>query len=89
MYSRGRFAYLTGHALPPVRLLAERQRLVTLLAQHVCPPRTEPDAGKRLAARPTRRFLPATRNDELFRIARSFVRNGLARARRLSARCSL
>ena len=34
---RGRFAYLTGHALEPVHPIADRQRLVTLLAQHLRP----------------------------------------------------
>src|SRR5262249_32311093 len=37
MYDRGRFAYVTGHALEPVRPLAERQPLVTRLVQHVRP----------------------------------------------------
>jgi hypothetical protein len=74
VYDRGRFAFLTGHALEPVRPLVERQRLVTALAQCV-----------RSAGATTPRPTPldetpipqGQRNDKLFRIARGFVRHGL------------
>jgi len=74
-YSVGRFAYLTGTALEPVRPLAERQRLVTLLAQHVHP------LGSETSIAPGRDKTPipaGQRNDKLFRIARGFVRHGLS-----------
>jgi hypothetical protein len=73
-YSVGRFAYLTGQALEPVRPIVDRQRLVTLLAQHVRPLHAEPTTMARDAAP-----IPAgQRNDKLFRIARGFVRQGLS-----------
>jgi hypothetical protein len=76
VYDRSRFAYLTGRALDPVRPIMERQRLVTLLAQHVRPI----SAGS--ASHPSMRDdtpIPAgQRNDKLFRIARGFVRHGLS-----------
>jgi hypothetical protein len=74
VYDRGRFAYLTGHALEPVRPLADRQRLVTLLAEHVTAP------GRAPSSPPLRDDAPipeGQRNDALFRIARGFVRHGL------------
>jgi hypothetical protein len=76
VYDRGRFAYLTGHALEPVRPLAERQRLVTLLAQHV-----RPLGSGTTSSAPIRDDTPipaGQRNDKLFRIARGFVRHGLS-----------
>lgn len=75
VYDRARFAYLTGHALEPVRPLADRQRLVTLLAKHVRPAGTPTTAST-----PIRDDSPipdGQRNDRLFRIARGFVRHGL------------
>ena len=75
VYDRGRFAYLTGHALEPVRPLAERQRLVALLAQHVRPVNHAPVTGG--PGRDDSPIPAGTRNTELFRIARSFVRHGL------------
>ena len=78
MYDRGRFAYLTGHTLEPVRPLAERQRLVDLLAQHVRPggvSATTISTGRGEAPIPE-----GQRNDALFRIARGFVLHGLSGA---------
>lgn len=76
-YSRARFAYLTGHVLHDAPV-AERQRLVTLLAANVRPAgaSTVPSAGAipRASSAP----IPAgARNDTLFRIARGFVLQGL------------
>lgn len=75
-YSRGRFAYLTGHVLHAAPI-AERQRLITLLAAHVRPPggsTAAPPAAMRSSETP----IPAgARNDTLFRIARAFVLKGL------------
>ena len=73
VYDRGRFAYVTGHALEPVRPLAERQRLVTLLAQHVRPM----NRGTTTTGRDDSPIPTGARNDALFRIARGFVRHGL------------
>jgi hypothetical protein len=76
VYDRGRFAYLTGHALEPVRPIAERQRLVTILAQHVRPL----GSGATTSSAPMRDETPipaGQRNDKLFRIARGFVHHGL------------
>jgi hypothetical protein len=74
---RGRFAYLTGHSLTvPARPLADRQRLVTLLAQHVRPADT-PAGGTSGTDRAETPIPAGQRNDRLFRIARSFVRQGL------------
>jgi hypothetical protein len=73
-YDRGRFAYLTGHPVEPVRPLADRQRLVTLLAKHVRP------VSVGLGGTPVRDGSPipeGARNDSLFRIARGFVFHGL------------
>jgi putative DNA primase/helicase len=75
VYSTGRFAYLTGHALESVRPIANRQRLVTLLAQHVRPSSSSPTSSA-----PMRDDTPipqGQRNDKLFRIARGFVHHGL------------
>jgi hypothetical protein len=76
IYDKGRFAYLTGHALEPVRPLAERQRLVERLVQCVHP---TPGGGASRAT--TRRddapIAEGQRNDALFRIARGFVLHGL------------
>jgi primase-polymerase (primpol)-like protein len=74
-YSVGRFAYLTGHALEPVRPLAERQWLVTLLAEHVRPIRS--GATSSAPMRDETPIPQGQRNDQLFRIARGFVRHGL------------
>jgi hypothetical protein len=75
-YSTGRFAYLTGQALEPVRPLAERQRLVTLLAQHVRPP-GRMNADPSAIIRDETPIPAGQRNDKLFRIARGFVCHGL------------
>src|SRR4029453_12403893 len=77
VYSTGRFAYLTGHVLHE-RPVAERQRLITLLAAHVHPAGTSTAsaAGRMPSAEATP--IPAgARNDTLFRIARGFVLKGL------------
>jgi hypothetical protein len=73
VYSAGRFAYLTGHVLDPVRPLADRQALITRLAAHVLPVTTP----RRPAARSDAPILAGHRNDQLFRIARGFVLHGL------------
>lgn len=75
IYDRGRFAYLTGHALEPVRPLAERQHLVTLLTQHTRPLSLVVAGGGR--ARNDTPIPAGQRNDKLFRVARGFVRHGL------------
>ena len=75
VYDRGRFAYLTGHALEPVRPLAERQRLVDLLARHVRP--AGPHAATTSMGRGEAPIPEGQRNDALFRIARGFVLHGL------------
>jgi hypothetical protein len=77
VYDRGRFAYLTGHSLhDPPRPLADRQTLVTRLAKFVTPVR-RPSAS-RFTTRPDAAIIPIRqRNDQLFRIARSFVLKGL------------
>jgi hypothetical protein len=74
-YSVGRFAYLTGHAIAAVPI-AERQSLLTLLAQHVRPP-DSPDAPSTPALRDEAPIPAGARNDTLFRIARGFVCKGL------------
>ena len=76
VYSEGRFAYLTGHALEPGRPLAERQDLVTKLARHVVPART-PAGAPAPASRGDAPIPQGQRNDALFRIARGFVLKGL------------
>ena len=84
VYSAGRFAYLTGRALAPVRQLAERQRLVTLLAAHVRPV----GANATAPPSPMRDDTPipeGQRNDKLFRIARAFVCHGLRQSARARA----
>jgi primase-polymerase (primpol)-like protein len=76
IYDRGRFAFLTGHALEPVRPLAERQHLVTLLSQYV----HSPAGGSATTTRSMsgEASIPqGQRNDQLFRIARGFVCHGL------------
>jgi primase-polymerase (primpol)-like protein len=78
VYSTGRFACLTGHVLEPVRPLADRQSLITLLAQHVRPAR--PPEGPTPATRALRDDAPIPaghRNDTRFRIARGMVSYGL------------
>jgi primase-polymerase (primpol)-like protein len=78
VYSQGRFAYLTGHALEPVRPLAERQRLITILAEHVFPPSASAPSTPGPATRRDEAPIPAgQRNNQLFRIARGFVLHGL------------
>jgi Primase C terminal 1 (PriCT-1) len=76
VYDRARFAYLTGNSLhDPPRLLVDRQRLVTLLAQHVRPPAL---SGGPVPLTDDLPVIPdGQRNDHLFRIARGFVRRGL------------
>lgn len=76
VYDRGRFAYLTGHALEPVRPLAERQRLVTLLTQYVRPAGSSQNP-EMITRRDESPIPEGQRNDTLFRIARSFVLHGL------------
>jgi putative DNA primase/helicase len=74
-YSAGRFAYLTGHALEPVRPLADRQRHVTILAQYVRPAGTQTTTSA--TPRGETPIPEGARNDRLFRIARGFVLHGL------------
>ena len=74
-YSTGRFAYVTGCALEPVRPLANRQRFVTLLAQHVRSLNSGSPSSP--ATRGDTPIPDGHRNDALFRIARGFVRHGL------------
>ena len=75
-YSVGRFAFLTGHAIEPVRPLAERQSLVTLLAAHVGPAEKS-DRPDTILLRADAPIPAGQRNDALFRIARGFVLHGL------------
>jgi primase-polymerase (primpol)-like protein len=79
VYSERRYAYLTGHPLGAPRPLAERQRLVTLLAAHVRPAETTGNARDTVTgvSRPDAPILEGQRNDALFRVARGFVRHGL------------
>jgi hypothetical protein len=77
VYSVGRFAYLTGCALDPVRPLAERQDLINLLAEHVDPPGRTPVTATRPPSLGDAPIPEGHRNDQLFRIARSFVLHGL------------
>ena len=66
VYDRARFAFLTGHALDPVRPLADRQRLVTLLDEYVCP-EDAPMAARGPVARDDTPIRQGARNDQLFR----------------------
>lgn len=75
-YSRGRFAYLTGHVLhdAPVQ---ERRRAITLLVAHLRPPSGSTPAGANTLPQREAPIPDGTRNDALFRIARGFVLHGL------------
>lgn len=75
-YSRARFAYLTGHVLHAAPV-AERQRLVTLLAAHVRPAETSTATSVGPMRSGETPILAGARNDTLFRIARGFVLKGL------------
>jgi hypothetical protein len=75
VYSAGRFAYLTGQPVEPVRALDDRQELITRLAAHVRPP--TPRGTSSLGPRPDAPIPAGRRNDALFRIARGFVLHGL------------
>jgi hypothetical protein len=75
-YSTGRFAYLTGHVLHAAPV-AERQRLITLLAAHVRPAGTPTASAARTMQNGETPILAGARNDALFRIARGFVLKGL------------
>jgi hypothetical protein len=86
VYSRGRFAYLTGHVLAPERPLANRQALITRLAQYVGPIGSTSQLSRvgmrtslpsRTWTRSDAPILAGQRNDALFRVARSLVLHGL------------